>query len=168
MYWGEAACVHFAPSLSSFYPPSPQPWGTCRAPLELPGSTLLFFSCTYYAFKSDQFISSSIIFPQHCFKLVTPLKPLEICEIKRVKRGPPGNRAQLWQPGHGKSSPPFRMAGCTSHMSRMVELAPPTLWNSHLYFFLLFFLVTPSRFSGKPSVFLHCSLSYFMFTYKII
>lgn len=40
---------------------------------------------------------------QHCFKLVTPLKPPpEICKIKTVKRGPPGSRAQLWKPGHGK------------------------------------------------------------------
>lgn len=81
----------------------------------------------------------SIIFLQHHLKLVTPLEPPKMRKIKTVKRGPPGNRAQLWQPGHRKSSPSFRMRGCTRQMSRMLELAPQTLWNSHLYFSLPFF-----------------------------
>lgn len=96
-------------------------------------------SPAYVSFLSDQFISSSVIFLQHCFKLVTPLKPpRRYVRLKLLREVPQVAGHSFDCQVMEKSSPPFRMAGCTSQMSGMVELAPPALWNSHLHFCLLF------------------------------
>lgn len=58
------------------------------APARLPGCCPASLSplLQMLAFLSEQIVSSSADLPQHCFKLVTPLRPSETGEIKTAER----------------------------------------------------------------------------------